>query len=221
MAIPHTINREAWLQEAVRRLEPIFSKAGYAIPPVRVSCGFPASSSPRTTLGQCWPRERSGDGVNEIFISPKLDEPVQLLDTLVHELCHAVDDCFSGHGEDFKGIAQALGLEGPARMAHASEALVVRLMMIGQELGPYPHQAIAFPPPQPSNASRNKAKCGQCGYEVTLLKRWASYGAPICPKDNIRMQESIPETIENTPNTDSDSITEGKPGRDTIRRAIS
>jgi hypothetical protein len=221
MAIPHTINREAWLQEAVRRLEPIFSKAGYAIPPVRVSCGFPASSSPRTTLGQCWPRERSGDGVNEIFISPKLDEPVQLLDTLVHELCHAVDDCFSGHGEDFKGIAQALGLEGPARMAHASEALVVRLMMIGQELGPYPHQAIAFPPPQPSNASRNKAKCGQCGYEVTLLKRWASYGAPICPKDNIRMQEAVPETIENTPNADSDSIAEGKPGRDTIRRAIS
>jgi hypothetical protein len=106
-------------------------------------------------------------------------------------------------------------------MAHANVALVVRLMMIGQELGPYPHQAIAFPPPRPSNASRNKAKCGQCGYEVTLLKRWASYGAPICPKDNIRMQEAVLETIENTPNADSDSFAEGKPGRDTIRRAIS
>jgi hypothetical protein len=162
--------REAWLEDAVRHLEPVFSKAGYAIPPVRVSCGFPASSSPRTTLGQCWPRERSGGGVNEIFISPKLDDPVQLLDTLVHELCHAVDDCFSGHGEDFKGIAQTVGLEGPARMAHATEELTVRLMMISQELGPYPHQAIVFPPPRPSNASRNKAKCGQCGYEVTLLK---------------------------------------------------
>ena len=90
----HTV-REAWLEDAVRHLEPVFSKAGYAIPPVRVSCGFPASSSPRTTLGQCWPRERSGGGVNEIFISPKLDEPVQLLDTLVHELCHAVDDCLA------------------------------------------------------------------------------------------------------------------------------
>ena len=221
MPIPHNINREAWLQEAVRRLEPIFSKAGYAIPPVRVSCGFPASSSPRTTLGQCWPRERSGDGVNEIFISPKLDEPVQLLDTLVHELCHAVDDCFSGHGEDFKGIAQALGLEGPARMAHASEALVVRLMMIGQELGPYPHQAIAFPPPRPSNASRNKAKCGQCGYEVTLLKRWASYGAPICPKDNIRMQEAEPETIENSTNADTESVGAGQSEQERVRRAIS
>lgn len=217
----HTV-REAWLEDAVRHLEPVFSKAGYAIPPVRVSCGFPASSSPRTTLGQCWPRERSGGGVNEIFISPKLDEPVQLLDTLVHELCHAVDDCFSGHGEDFKGIAQTVGLEGPARMAHATEELTVKLMMISQELGPYPHQAIVFPPPRPSNASRSKAKCSQCGYEVTLLKKWASYGAPICPKDNIRMLEAVPETIENTTDYDTDSVEKGsKKASDEIRRAIS
>jgi SprT-like family len=208
--------RETWLQDAVRHLEPVFSKAGYAIPPVRVSCGFAASSSPRTTMGQCWPRERSGGGVNEI------DDPVQLLDTLVHELCHAVDDCFSGHGEDFKGIAQTVGLEGPARMAHATEELMVKLMMISQELGPYPHQAIVFPPPRPSNASRSKAKCGQCGYEVTLLKKWASYGAPICPKDNIRMQEDAPETIENTSDYDSDSVVKGgKAAPDQIRRAIS
>ena len=122
MSIPHTINREAWLQEAVRRLEPIFSKAGYAIPPVRVSCGFPASSSPRTTLGQCWPRERSGDGVNEIFISPKLDEPVQLLDTLVHELCHAVDDCFSGHGGLFEDELD--GVPGSTMMVIILQALL-------------------------------------------------------------------------------------------------
>lgn len=139
----------------------------------------------------------------------------------MHELCHAVDDCFSGHGEDFKGIASALGLEGPARMAHASEALTVRLMMISQDLGPYPHQAIVFPPPRPSNSNRNKAKCAQCGYEVTLLKRWASYGAPICPKDNIRMLEAVPETIENTDQVDSDSLGGGNALRDEVRRAIS
>jgi len=160
----HT-TREAWLQDGVRHLEPIFAKAGYVIPPVRVSCGFPASSSPRTTLGQCWPRDRSGGGVNEIFVSPKLDNPVELLDTLLHELCHAVDDCHSGHGEDFKGICQSVGLIGPARMAHASEELQVRLMTIAQKLGPYPHHAIVFPPPRASNLSRNKATCPQCGYE--------------------------------------------------------
>jgi hypothetical protein len=106
-------------------------------------------------------------------------------------------------------------------MARATEALVVKLMMISQELGPYPHQAIVFPPPRPSNASRSKAKCAQCGYEVTLLKKWASYGAPICPKDNIRMQEAVPETIENTTEHDSESIQGEKPKADEIRRAIS
>jgi hypothetical protein len=107
-------------------------------------------------------------------------------------------------------------------MAHATEELTVRLMMISQELGPYPHQAIVFPPPRPSNASRSKAKCGQCGYEVTLLKKWASYGAPICPKDNIRMLEAVPETIENTSDYDSESVGKGsKKAPDEIRRAIS
>jgi hypothetical protein len=57
---------------------------------------------------------------------------------------------------------------------------------------------------------------------VTLLKKWASYGAPICPKDNIRMQEDAPETIENTSDYDSESVTKGsKNPPDEIRRAIS
>ena len=106
-------------------------------------------------------------------------------------------------------------------MAHAIEAMVVKIMMTSQELSPYPNLAIVFPPPRPSNASISKAKCGQCVYEVTLLKRWASYGAPICPKDNIRMQEAVPETIENTAEHDSESIKGDKPKADDIRRAIS
>jgi peptide subunit release factor 1 (eRF1) len=89
-------------------------------------------------------------------------------------------------------------------------------MTIAQKLGPYPHHAIVFPPPRASNLSRNKATCPQCGYEVTLLKRWASYGAPICPKDNMRMEESalsVPAA-----DTEEDS---GKDNRTEIRRAIS
>lgn len=213
----HLSTREAWLSQAVLVLEPVFSKAGYAIPPVKVSCGFAASSSPRTTMGQCWPRERSGDMVNEIFISPKLEDPVDVLDTLVHELCHAIDDCSSGHGADFAGIAQSVGLEGPARSAHASEELKVRLMMVSEKLGPYPHRAIVFPPPRPSNKSKNKAKCAQCGYEVTLLKRWESFGPPICPKDNIRMVEEQSVVIEMDP--EEEALQKEKEKE--IRRAVS
>lgn len=190
------VNREAWLQQAVQALEPIFSAVGYGIPPLKVSCGFAASSSPRTTLGQCWPRQRSGEMVNEIFISPKIEDPVDVLDTLVHEICHAIDDCQSGHGADFQGIAQVVGLEGPARMASAGPSLKIRLMTISQKLGEYPHRALNFPPPRPSNSSRSKAKCPECGYEVTLLKRWADYGPPICPKDKVRMGDFSKEVIE-------------------------
>ena len=69
-------------------------------------------------------------------------------------------------------------------------------MTICQKLGDYPHRALNFPPPRPSNATRAKAKCPECGYEVSLLKRWADYGAPICPKDKIRMEEYAKEIIE-------------------------
>lgn len=57
---------------------------------------------------------------------------------------------------------------------------------------------------------------------LPCLKKWASYGAPICPKDNIRMLETVPETIENTTEYDSDSVEKGsKKAPDEIRRAIS
>ena len=215
MKMELAINRETWLQQAVLALEPIFSAVGYGIPPVKVSCGFAASSSPRTTLGQCWPRQRSREMVNEIFISPKIDDPVEVLDTLVHEICHAIEDCQSGHGADFQGIAQVVGLEGPARMAMAGPALKIRLMTICQKLGQYPHRALEFPPPRPSNASRSKAKCPECGYEVTLLKKWADYGAPICPKDKVRMEEFSKEVIEASIEQEDDQQ------KEIIHRAVS
>lgn len=213
--VKHT--RESWLQAAVMTLEPIFSKAGFAIPPLKVSCGWPASSSPRTTLGQCWPRDRSGEAVNEIFISPRLEDPVEVLDTLVHEICHAIDDCHSGHGQDFKEIAHCVGLEGPARSAHATEELKVKLMMLANQLGSYPHKAISFPPPRASNSTQTKAKCNKCGYEVTLLKKWSSFGPPICPKDKILMDEILPSIAADEGEGEGDTKVKKD---DDIRRAI-
>ena len=211
------VNRETWLQAAVQALEPIFSAVGYGIPPLKVSCGFAASSSPRTTLGQCWPRQRSGEMVNEIFISPKIEDPLEVLDTLVHEICHAIDDCQSGHGADFQGIAHVVGLEGPARMAMAGPSLKIRLVTLSDKLGPYPHRALNFPPPRPSNSSRSKAKCPECGYEVTLLKRWVDYGPPICPKDKVRMESFSNEILEERPTIE----TVDEKQKEFIHRAVS
>ncbi|NBP39548.1 MAG: hypothetical protein EBV34_14120 [Betaproteobacteria bacterium] len=73
------------MEAAVGHLSLIFKERGYDLPQVKVSCGFAHTSSNRV-IGQCWSTKTSDAGVNEIFISPKLADPVEVLDTLTHEL---------------------------------------------------------------------------------------------------------------------------------------
>ena len=109
------LTREAWLLFAVGHIAPIFNEAGYTVPRVRVACAIPATASRGSAVGQCWPTTRSEDLVNEIYISPVHSDPVEVLDTLTHELVHAVDDCQHRHGKEFKEIALAVGLQGKMR----------------------------------------------------------------------------------------------------------
>ena len=100
--------REAWLLNAVEHLKPIFERAGYFLPEVRVSVGFPSTGARSRHIGQCWSTSASADHVNQIFIAPQESDSVEVLDTLTHELVHAIDDCKNGHGEKFKEIALAV-----------------------------------------------------------------------------------------------------------------
>jgi len=184
---PENINREQWLQEAVRHLSAIFKERGYDLPEVRVSCGF-AHSTSRRVIGQCWSTKSSEAGINEIFISPKLADPVEVLDTLTHELVHAVDNCEHRHGKEFKAIAKDIGLEGKMREASAGKALKVRLTEIAMKIGTYPHAKLAVPSPSPSFRSRPRAVCERCGFKVPMLKAWVHYGPPVCPMDQVLME---------------------------------
>jgi hypothetical protein len=117
MNIPLT--REAWLLAAIELLRPLFLEKGYNLPRVRVSCGIPATSRRGSAVGQCWPSSATDDGANEIYISPVYADPVEVLDTLVHELVHAVDDCRHRHGPEYKAIALKMGLQGKMREARS------------------------------------------------------------------------------------------------------
>ena len=81
-----TSTREAWLEAAVRQLTPIFAKAGYTIPSCRVSCGFASTGVRSGHIGQCWSTKSSKDGINQIFVSPALEDPIEVLDTEVAQL---------------------------------------------------------------------------------------------------------------------------------------
>lgn len=181
-------NREEWLLNAVDALTPFFIEKGYCVPDIRVSCGFPSSGTRSLHNAECWNRQISEDNVNEIFIHPKLDDPLTILDTLAHEMVHAIDDCKHGHGKEFQKIALDIGLEGEMRSARAGAKLTKELKRIATELGPYPHKKLKIASKPRLHKPGPKAKCSECGYEITPLKKWMYLGPPMCPIHKIPMQ---------------------------------
>ena len=180
--------RETWLQEATQLLVPLFADKGYTVPEVAVSCGFTSSGKRSAHVGECWSSSASKEKINQIFISPVLEDPVEVLDTLTHELVHAVDNCKHRHGPEFKEIALGIGLEGKMREASAGGELKQKLQTIARKLGRYPHTKLRVPVSMVIRPPRPKAKCSKCGYEVTPLKKWCHLGPPICPKDQVPME---------------------------------
>lgn len=117
-------HRESWLLAAVEQMRPLFLAKRLVIPAqLMVSCGFASTGIRSHHIGQCWSRVSSTNDQNQIFISPTLGDPVKVLDTLVHELVHAVDNCAHSHGKEFKKMALSLGMTGPMRSAGAGPEL--------------------------------------------------------------------------------------------------
>jgi hypothetical protein len=191
------MNREEWLTTAVDYLKSIFQSVGYIVPKVKVSCGFPSTGARSKHIGECWPTKSNLEKINYIFISPSLDDPIEVLDTLVHELAHAVDDCENKHGKEFAEIAKSIGLEGEMKSASAGYDLKVRLKGIAEKLGPYPQSALIKAPVAARSRGIAKAKCNVCGYQVTVIKRFVRFGAPICPIHNKVMDKVGDWTIKN------------------------
>lgn len=181
--------REAWLHAAADQLRPLFAAKGYTLPDCKISCGFASTGVRSGHIGQCWSRRSSPEGMNQIFISPALEDPVEVLDTLVHELVHAVDDCQHKHGKEFKKMALRLGLKGPMRSAGAGPELKAKLQALAQGLGAYPHARLSVPGKAAPRPPRPRARCDQCGYEVPMLKKFLHVGPPMCPQHKTLMTE--------------------------------
>ena len=180
--------REAWLLSAIELLKPLFAAKGFAVPVCQVSCGFASSGTRNGHIGQCWSTKSSANALNHIFISPTLGSAFDVIDTLVHELVHAVDNCEHKHGREFKKIALKVGLVGPMRSAGAGPELKAKLTALLDQLGPYPHGQLKVSMQKAARRARPRAKCQKCGFQVPMLKKFLAYGPPICPKDMVAME---------------------------------
>ena len=138
--------REEYLMAGVKELSKLFKQAGHTVPKdVKVTMSLPtknARPSKIQTIGQCFARSASDGGINEILITPLLNNSVDVLSVLTHELVHAIDDCTNGHKAPFKRIAEAVGLEGKMTNTIAGEELTEKIKAIVKKLGRYPHKKL-------------------------------------------------------------------------------
>jgi hypothetical protein len=182
----HATTREAWLHAGIESMRPLFLNAGNPLPgAVHVSVGFPSVGGlarKRRRLGECWSSAASKDGNHHIFVSPLLNDAIEILDVLTHELVHSAVGTPAGHGPVFRRAALALGLQGPMRSATAGPDLRAQLAALATRLGDLPHAGLFCDPTRKKQSTRLlKVDCPDCGYVARITARWIAAGLPTCP----------------------------------------
>lgn len=138
--------REQWLRAGMVELNKILERQGDGaiedLDMIQVSVGY-AKGKPKA-IGQCFGPSWTGqEGVQAIFICPTLtaEQPVRILDVLLHEMIHAKVGCEHGHKKPFVDLARKVGLKGKPTATFAEEEteLFAALEKIADKLGEYPH----------------------------------------------------------------------------------
>lgn len=181
------MNREQYLINAVEALAPLLTDEGFKVPEVRVSTGFPSRgglSAKKRMIGQCWPSTASEDGVPHIFVSPLLDQPIDVLSTLLHEMIHATVGTEEGHRGQFVAAAKAVGFEGPWTSTPVGEELRETLDKVAVDLGDYPHSRLnPKQDPIKKQTTRMIRLDSDCegGCTVRTTRKWIEKGDFTCP----------------------------------------
>ena len=173
------LTREQWLNDAIAEITPDFETLGFKVPTnIRVTCGWPSKSAGRSSkrrIGECWSENASEDKTIEIIISMVLSDHIEVLETLVHELIHAIDHNKNGHKGPFKTMARAIGLGGKLTATSAGSDLKERLEEIKQKIGDYPHATIDFSNRKKQTTRMVKIECLDnidCGMIFRTSRKW-------------------------------------------------
>jgi hypothetical protein len=137
------MTREQWLEKAIDKLRPEFKKrCGVKIPKkIKVSISYPRGRSAKKVLGQCLDRSISTGRYFEILIIPTTDKPVAILETLAHELIHAIVGTDQGHKKEFSQCARRFGFLRPWWNTPSSRELKLMFKRIASRMPKFPHKA--------------------------------------------------------------------------------
>lgn len=90
-------------------------------------------------IGRAWPASHDA---HHMFVSATMEDPVQVLGTLAHEMIHLAVGVQEKHNKVFGAAARAIGLEGKLTATHPGEELAVELKKIDELLAGYPHKPL-------------------------------------------------------------------------------
>ena len=172
--------REEWLNVVLHKhvAKLLKDKAGVALPKdCKVSVGFPGGGSARKRIGEAWPRQRSSLKVNEIFLNPSMKDVDRLLDVLVHEACHASDDCASGHRGHFMRVAKAVGLEGKMTATVAGPELAGWIVGVRAAMPAFNYGSLDLSGRKKQTVRMQKHEHVECG---AIWRAAAKWGDSIC-----------------------------------------
>lgn len=196
--------REEYLELAVQAIiSDIFTPAEIEVPPVRVSVGWPGGRGPKkNVIGQCFDKRVSKDGKAQIFVTPAIDDAYVTIETLTHELIHAIVEGHEdengevkhhGHRGEFITVAKAIGFEKPWKETPASPELREKLQAIADRLGEYPHAAITMedrPTVQKTYYLKYVSPENSDYFVRVTATKVEEYGAPLDPWGN-EMEEEV------------------------------
>jgi len=165
------VNREEYLEKALIELTPYIDKAGYSMPAVKVSAGWPSAkafSSKARRTGETWHKDSVAQENSHIFISPYISDSREVLSILVHELGHAILKQGVGHRKPFKDYMRAVDLVGKATATESGEVLLSFLDLAIEKLGAYPHESIDKNPDRKKQSTRLRLYQCQCEDPVKI-----------------------------------------------------
>ena len=200
-----TQTREEWLQNiTIKYISNHFENCGYptlkrvieaGVFDIQFSVSFMANSrsgSKKLTIGQYLNPNFNKDGgfKSNILIHPRLNDSIQVVGTLIHELIH-YEFPQDGHGKNFRKMALAVGLEGKMTATTVSEDLTKRIKKWILYNGEYPHQSFDQNTYERKKQSTRMIKvqcldsneiCGEGRYKVRMSRTLIEqFGEPICP----------------------------------------
>lgn len=179
------MNREQWLTEVAGRIVDLYRERGVTVGAHRLTCGWPcrnALGKRVRRIGECHAVESSKAGLSELFISPSIDDPLQVAGTICHELIHVAVGVKQEHNSVFVEACRKVGLtKGRPTQVMPGKRLEPVLSRIVEAVGPYPHAALEpvgiKKPKKDSPLVKLVCTCG-CSFRVN--SKWLVVGMPAC-----------------------------------------